>query len=429
MMENWRLMLEPIVLQYSIICVCIKLQIRGDSTQYIQQLEAVCVGTKPVIPKFVSLINLLYYYRIRYTQRILFCVWLNGDIWYKIDDDQSVRYCVHTSDNKWYLHEKSLPLCEIHMSDKILECPTCALTWCRKCEINHEHDCNSHYAIFIRAATVHVYPYQDGPLWLPTPTSSIQTIRQSLRDIFPYSMQHPDMCEFLRFLGGLVYSKQDSLPTEWNCIGYPIRYDVDDELVAIPFSVDVFKPPSGTFWLGIMLTKEVEYIHLYIVRPFTDRTRTTYQRLCCRITLNLKGKIVGGIIPDGAQGLFTEVGFCCNGWIPRVSVKRLPALCFMTRTEFPDYMQNDSLISGPTTKLCTVEVGSLPWMLIPTTKYQCDACLADNARNRCSRCKVVHYCNVRCQTTHWMQHKLVCRAQQEWVVETIDGGRLLRRND
>lgn len=47
-------------------------------------------------------------------------------------------------------------------------------------------------------------------------------------------------------------------------------------------------------------------------------------------------------------------------------------------------------------------------------KYKCTACDAVSAMKRCSRCKVVRYCTVECQSWHWSEggHKEECNAPQ-----------------
>jgi len=50
---------------------------------------------------------------------------------------------------------------------------------------------------------------------------------------------------------------------------------------------------------------------------------------------------------------------------------------------------------------------------VPSPPRECAYCQASTVTHRCSRCKVVFYCDTFCQRASWTKHKKVCRAPEE----------------
>ena len=52
---------------------------------------------------------------------------------------------------------------------------------------------------------------------------------------------------------------------------------------------------------------------------------------------------------------------------------------------------------------------------------KCDFCLKISSVNlkKCSRCKLVAYCNCDCQRSHWPQHKVICDGYYDRMVSNI----------
>lgn len=45
-------------------------------------------------------------------------------------------------------------------------------------------------------------------------------------------------------------------------------------------------------------------------------------------------------------------------------------------------------------------------------REECRYCHLDQAMERCSACKVAHYCTVECQRKDWPEHKKICKFEQ-----------------
>ena len=43
------------------------------------------------------------------------------------------------------------------------------------------------------------------------------------------------------------------------------------------------------------------------------------------------------------------------------------------------------------------------------TSKQCGSCNNPNSKLKCSKCKLIYYCNRECQVKHWKEHKLICK--------------------
>eukprot|EP01083_Nonionella_stella_P147675 466358_1 len=50
----------------------------------------------------------------------------------------------------------------------------------------------------------------------------------------------------------------------------------------------------------------------------------------------------------------------------------------------------------------------------------CGSCSTTGANKRCSGCRGVYYCNIKCQRDHWKTHKRDCKKNQENIDEKID---------